>query len=44
MPKHARHLNAARHGLRAASLVLPWEDAGEFAGLRVTRRSLNRAP
>jgi hypothetical protein len=34
MPKHARHLNAARHGLRAASLVLPWEDPREFAGLR----------
>ena len=31
MPKHSRHLNATRHGLRAASLVLPWEDPGELA-------------
>ena len=34
MPKHFRHLNATRHGLRAASLALPWEDPGEFARLR----------
>jgi hypothetical protein len=34
VPKHFRHLNATRHGLRAASLALPWEDPGEFARLR----------
>ena len=34
LPKHSRHLNATRHGLRAASLVLPWEDPGAFARLR----------
>ena len=34
MPKHSRHLNATRHGLRADSLVLPWEDPGELARLR----------
>ena len=34
MPKHSRHMNATRHGLRAASLVLPWEDPGAFARLR----------
>jgi hypothetical protein len=34
VPECPRRLNATRHGLRAASLVLPWEDRDGFERLR----------